>query len=113
MTQKIVFKTSVVESAVDAFTGGKLIGVISKCPKCQCQYGEDSVSILEKENGGNCMSCGELLPIEEKRIKLVLRDGADEIEIILLSSSIAKALEELKSKGWEVDSVVSSEVLSS
>lgn len=63
VTSGIVFQPSA-EPAVDAFTGGPLVGVATKCTKCQCCYGAESLEALKEHNQGKCMGCGDRLAAE-------------------------------------------------
>jgi hypothetical protein len=59
----IVF-TPVSEPAVDAFTGGPVVGALTLCAKCLCCYGAESREALNEHNEGKCMGCGEILGAE-------------------------------------------------
>ncbi|MNC80386.1 hypothetical protein D3C75_1331630 [compost metagenome] len=62
-TVGIVFKPAP-EAVVDAFTGGPLVGAVTRCAKCLCCYGAESLEALKDHNQGNCIGCGDLLATE-------------------------------------------------
>lgn len=53
----IEFKT-VIDVVTDAFTGGILEGKFSRCGRCACCYGPDSVQAIQEHNSGQCIGCG-------------------------------------------------------
>jgi hypothetical protein len=57
---KIGFKDLGEGSAIDAFSGGPLLGKISQCKHCLARYGEASLAVIEKENFGICVACNKL-----------------------------------------------------
>jgi hypothetical protein len=58
---KIGFKDLGEGSAIDAFTGGPLLGNITQCKHCLARYGEVSSALIEKENLGLCIACNKPL----------------------------------------------------
>ncbi len=58
-----------INPAVDAFTGGPVLGDQFKCQKCGSIYGRESVNQLVANNLGRCISCeaqSVLLDINEE-----------------------------------------------